>query len=65
LNPRVPAALTGTQRDGIQGDYNVGEQLIAALPNEDDPAYKYENDLAQNVSAVGFIGKSYRSKICL
>ncbi|KAH6906085.1 cytochrome P450 [Coprinopsis sp. MPI-PUGE-AT-0042] len=49
--------LKQRMREGIQGDYNVGEQLIAALPNEDDPAYRYEDDLAQNVAAINFLGK--------
>ncbi|KAH6906083.1 cytochrome P450 [Coprinopsis sp. MPI-PUGE-AT-0042] len=42
--------------EGVQGDYNVAEQLIAALPNEDDPAYQYDDNLAQNVAAINFLG---------
>lgn len=56
--------LKGTQREGIQGDYNVAEQLIAALPNEDDPAYQYEDDIAQNVAAINFLGKFFASRPC-
>ncbi|KAH6919270.1 cytochrome P450 [Coprinopsis sp. MPI-PUGE-AT-0042] len=41
--------------EGIQGDYNVAEQLISTLPNEDDPAYQYEDDIARNVAAISFL----------
>ncbi|KAH6906116.1 O-methylsterigmatocystin oxidoreductase [Coprinopsis sp. MPI-PUGE-AT-0042] len=43
--------------EGFQGDHSVAEHLIAALPNEDDPAYQYEDNIAQNVAASNFLGK--------
>ncbi|KAH6919339.1 cytochrome P450 [Coprinopsis sp. MPI-PUGE-AT-0042] len=47
--------LKARLKEGIQGDYNVAEQLISALPNEDDPAYQYEDDVAKNVAAISFL----------